>query len=584
MKHFYFLCNFYNFFYIVSRETMNKIHIWGNYIPKQIFYKWRDFVSLFNNLKKAFFFSAPEEERTFILEKNNAHIIYDVRNKQNKKPKNVFDSYDKNLNYIKKQFKYPDNNDFIIREIKIFKNTKAFIIMYDGMVDTVSVDYAVISPLLEIPQFSKNVSENEISEKLLSHSQVQITNDLEQIIDDVNFGSCALFVDGISSAFSIDVRNWEHRGVDKPDNEQSLYGPQEAFSEMLRTNSALVRKILKTEKLICEGVKVGRVSKTRGVMMYIDNIANDELINEVRYRINSVSIDYIFAIEELSELLEDKTYMITNQILSTERPDRVARLLSEGRVALILNGSPRALIFPTNALELMHTASDAYLRYPYANMTRMIRLIAMFITLLLPGLYLAITLFHHEMIPTFLAYAIAAARENVPFPSIVELLIMDLSFELIREAGIRMPNAIGSTLGIVGGLILGQAAVSAKIVSPLMIIIIAITGIGSFATPNYSLGWSYRILRLIFIILGTTAGLYGIAFGIFLYSLLLGAQVNFGVPFLAPITKEKPKGKGRSLFVDPLWKNEERPDFLAVKDKNQEPKISRKWKIKKKRE
>ncbi len=539
---------------------------------------------LFKNIKKALFFTAPEEDKTFVLNKNDIHIVYDVRTEQNKKTKTVFDNYDDNLNYIKKQFKYPQNNDFIIREIKIFKDTKAFIIMYDGMVDSVSVDYAVITPLLEIPQFSENISENEIKEKLLTHAQVQKTKDIEQVIDDVNFGSCGLFVDGISSAFSIDVRKWEHRGVDKPDNEQSLYGPQEAFSEMLRTNSALVRKILKTEKLICEGVKVGKVSKTRGVMMYISDLANDKLVEEVRYRINSVAIDYIFAIEELSELLEDKTYMITNQILATERPDRVARLLSEGRVALILNGSPRALVFPTNAMELMHTASDAYLRYPYANMTRAIRLIAMFITLLLPGAYLAITLFHHEMIPTFLAYAIAAARENVPFPSIVELLIMDLSFELIREAGIRMPNAIGSTLGIVGGLILGQAAVSAKIVSPLMIIIIAITGIGSFATPNYSLGWSYRILRLIFIILGTTAGLYGIAFGIFLYAILLGAQVNFGVPFLAPITKDKPSGKGRSLFVDPLWKNEERPDFLAVKRKNQEPKISRKWKIKKKRE
>ena len=450
------------------------------------------------------------------------------------------------------------------------------------MVSSTAVDYSVIAPLLEIPHFS-DTKPDDVFNKLLIHSQTQKVYDFEQIIDDVNFGSCGLFVDGIEYGFSIDVRNWEHRSIDKPDNEQSLYGPQEAFGEMLRTNSALVRKIIKNEKLICEGITVGKVSKTRGVMMYISDIANDSLVEEVRKRINSVVIDYIFAIEELSELLEDKTFMITNQILSTERPDRVARALSEGRVAIILNGSPKALIVPTNALELMHTASDAYMRYPYANMTRAIRLLAMFITLLLPGLYLAITLYHHEIIPTFLAYAISAARENVPFPSIVELLVMDLSFELIREAGIRMPNAIGSTLGIVGGLILGQAAVSAKIVSPLMIIIIAITGIGSFATPNYSLGWSFRLLRLIFIILGASAGLYGIAIGLFLYALLLGAQVNFGVPFLSPIIKEKPMGKGRAVFVSPIWKNEERPEFLDAKIKSQEPKISRKWRIKKKK-
>lgn len=544
---------------------------------------WSGTVNFFKKLKLFFTFDMPKEEKTFVLNKNNTHIIYDVRSEKNQNKFQISKDYDENIKYIKKRFDLPKNNDVVLREIKIFENTRAFIIHYDGMTDSVAVDYAIIAPLLEIPQFSDNVSADDIYEKLIIHSQARKTQDLEAIIDDVNFGSCALFVEGIDYAFSMDVRKWEHRGIEKPDNEQSLYGPQEAFSEMLRTNSALVRKILKNEKLICEGVKIGKISKTRGVMMYISDLANEDLIEEVRFRINSVSIDYIFSIEELSQLLEDKTFMITNQLLATERPDRVARALSEGRVALILNGSPKALIFPTNALELMHSASDAYMRYPYANMTRAIRLLAMFITLLLPGLYLAITLFHHEMIPTFLAYAISASRENVPFPSIVELLIMDLSFELIREAGIRMPNAIGSTLGIVGGLILGQAAVSAKIVSPLMIIIIAITGIGSFATPNYSLGWSYRILRLIFIVLGSFCGLYGIAIGIFIYALLIGAQVNFGIPFLSPITKEKPSDKGKSLFVDPLWMNEERPEFLNTKIKRQEPKISRKWKINKKK-
>ena len=562
---------------------MYNLVIFANYNHEYIIISGGVWVNVLKVLKKLFAVSTPKEDNSFVLKNNDEHIVYDVRSEKTEKEEQISKNYDNNLNYIKRRFNYPQNNDFVIREIKIFKDTKAFIILYDGMVDTVAVDHAVIAPLLEIPQFSQNADTDEIYEKLLTHSQVQKTKDFEQIIDDVNFGSCGLFVEGISYGFSIDVRNWEHRSIDKPDNEQSLYGPQEAFGEMLRTNSALVRKILKTEKLFCEGVKIGRVSKTRGVMMYISDLANDSLVEEVRFRINSITIDYIFAIEEVSEMLEDKTYMITNQILATERPDRVARALAEGRVALILNGSPKALIFPTNALELMHTASDAYMRYPYANMTRAIRLLAMFITLLLPGLYLAITLFHHEMIPTFLAYSISASRENVPFPSIVELLIMDLSFELIREAGIRMPNAIGSTLGIVGGLILGQAAVSAKIVSPLMIIVIAITGIGSFATPNYSLGWSYRILRLIFILLGTTAGLYGIAFGIFLYALLLGAQVNFGVPFLSPITKEKQKGKGKTLFVDPLWKNEKRPEFLSTKKQTQEPKISKKWKLKKKR-
>lgn len=540
-------------------------------------------MKIFDIIKSLFLFRIPQANNDFVLEKNQSSIEYDIRAEREDEPEKVFNNYEDNLKFIERKFSYPTNNDFIIRKLKLFKNTKAFLIFYDGMVGSDIVDLAVIKPLLEIPQISENADKDEILEKVIAHNQASYKEKFEDIVDDVNFGSCALFVDGIDAAFSLDVRNWGHRGIEKPEMEQSLYGPKEAFSEMLRNNSALVRKILKTEKLICEGTVIGKVSKTRGVIMYISDIANNELVDEVRNRINAITTDYVFAIEEVSLLLEEKTYMITSQILGTERPDRVARALAEGRVALIINGSPKALIFPTNAFELMHSASDAYLRFPYANMTRILRLLAMFITLLLPAFYLAITLYHQEMIPTYLAYSISAARENVPFPSVIELLIMNFSFELIREAGIRMPSPIGSTLGIVGGLILGQAAVSAKIVSPLMIIIIAITGIGSFATSDYSLGWSYRLIRFIFIILAGLSGFYGIALGIFLYAVLLGAQKSFGVPFLSPIASDKKGSIGHSIFVSPIWKNEKRPDFLSDKDKDNQPKISRKWKINKKK-
>ena len=533
--------------------------------------------------KSLFLYKNPDEDTRFILKDENSKILYDTRNQTSQKEDFVYKSYDENLSYIENKFSFPKNTDLVIRKFEIFKDTKIFIVFFEGMVSSNLVDLALITPLLEIPQFSENVSTKEVFKKVIAHSQTVERTKFSDIINDVNFGNCVLFVDGIDVCYSLDVRAWEHRGIDKPDTEQSLYGPQEAFSEMLRTNSALVRKILKDENLICESITIGKRSKTPGVIMYIDNIVNSDLVDEVRRRIDGVTKDYIFAIEEVSLLIEENTFLITNQILLTERPDRVARMLAEGRVALILNGSPKALIFPTNAFELMHSASDAYMRYPYANMTRALRLLAMFITLLLPAFYLAITLFHHEMIPTFLAYAISAARENVPFPSVVELLIMDLSFELIREAGIRMPGTIGSTLGIVGGLILGQAAVSAKIVSPLMIIIIAITGIGSFATPDYSLGWSYRILRLIFIFLAATCGLYGIALGILIYALLLGSRISFGVPFLAPLIGENRNGVGKSLFVKPIWKDESRPEYLKTSQPKQEPKISRKWKYHKKR-
>ena len=531
-------------------------------------------------LKKIFLFQEPEQEDTFILEKRL------VEEEKDQSYYVISNRLKDNLQYIKNRFRCPDNNDIVIRNISLKGDRKAFLVLIDGMTDSKIVDLAVIETLLHLPLISDEMitdQKEDIIEKLVAHCQGRASNDIDEIVEEINFGSCALFVDGISTGFIMDVRNWGHRSINKPEIEQSIYGPQEAFSEMLRNNSALVRKILKTEHLICEGVKIGEISKTRGVLMYIDNIANKSLVDEVRKRINKIKMDYVIAIEEVSLMLEEKSLMITNQILSTERPDRVARCLAEGRVALMLNGSPRVLIFPTNAFEMTHAASDAYMRVGYANMTRIIRLLAMFVSILLPGLYLAITLFHQEMIPTYLLYSISASRENVPFPSVLELILMDISFEMIREAGIRMPGAIGSTLGIVGGLILGQAAVSAKIVSPIMIIVIAITGIGSFATTDYSLGWSYRILRIFFIILGAICGFYGIALGIFIYSVYLGAQKNFGIPFLSPLPNGGWKQVSGSLFVKPIWKNEKRPEFLKPLDEIQEPPISRLWKRKNKK-
>lgn len=536
-------------------------------------------------IKKLFTFSKPIENDIFKLETSDLNIKYDVREENEDIIPNISKDIEFNYEYIKKRFDFPNNNDVVIRRFEMRDKRKCFVVFYDGMVDTRSVDQDIIKTLLQLPfpEGGNDVLPEDIIYRFVSHSQAVMAEEFESIIEEVNFGSCGLFADGFDKGFILDVRNWGHRGIDRPGTEQSIYGPQEAFSEMLRNNSALVRKIMKTEKLICEGIKIGEVSKTRGVLMYVSDLANKELVDEVRNRLNGISIDYCIAIEEVSMLVEENNYMITSKILSTERPDRVAKALSEGRVAFLLNGSPHALVFPTNAFELMHAASDSYLRIPFANVTRAIRVIAMGLSLLLPALYLAITLFHQEMIPTFLVYAISASRESVPFPSIVELLLMDISFEMIREAGIRMPNPIGSTLGIVGGLILGQAAVSAKIVSPIMIIVIALTGLGSFATPDYSISWSYRILRIIFIILAGICGFYGVAIGIFLYSILLGAQKSFGVPFLAPLTREHKSGSDTSVMVSPIWKQENRPDYLNPQSKKQEPKISMKWRTKKKK-
>ncbi len=538
-------------------------------------------MKILNYLKKFFIYSPPEKDIPFVLNAPKDQPEFDIRNrKQEPQPCTVYDSIEKNREYIAKRFDYPHNNDVVIRELMLNRDTKAFLIYYDGMTDGKDINNNIIKPLLELPIFNDiddGYTVDTVLQKLITHSQVSMTSDFDALCDDINFGSCGIFIDGINQGYAADVKNWPHRGVDKPENEQSLYGPQEAFAEMLRGNSAQVRKFLKTEKLICEKTVIGKVSRTRGVIMYISDIANTQLVDEVRRRLDGIDMDYVISVEEVSMMLEDNPLLLTSHIQATERPDRVARALSEGRVALILNGSPKALIFPTNAYELTHSASDAYLQANFANMSRIIRICATFISVLLPAIFLAITLFHEEMLPTYLLYAISAARQNVPFPSVVELLLMDFSFEMIREAGIRMPSPIGSVLGIVGGLILGQAAVSAKIVSPIMIIIIAITGIGSFATADYSLGWSYRILKFVYVLLAATFGFFGIAMGIFVYCMLLAAAKSFGIPFLSPLPGNKMYKT--AVFVPPIWKQEKRPGYLDTKRRRREDIISKKWDV-----
>ena len=548
-----------------------------------------DFMSILPLLKRILIYHRPSVTKTGYIPQEDKHISYDVRRERIIQTPQISCDIQFNMFYMTKRFDYPKNNDVVLRKIKLKGDIRGFLMFYDGMSDTNSVNNGIIKPLLELPLFQDEPEQriekipSLIVEKFVSHSQAAVSDNFEEIIEEINFGSCGLFIDGLDKGFILDVRSWGHRGIDKPGNEQSIYGPQEAFSEMLRNNSALVRKILKTEKMICESVKIGKVSKTRGVMMYISDLANEQLVEEVRRRLNGISMDYCISSEEVAMFLEENSFSLTNQILMTERPDRVARALSEGRVAFLLNGNPHVLIMPTNAFELLHAASDDYLRVPYANFIIVIRLIAVIISVLLPALYLAITLYHREMIPTFLAYAISASRETVPFPSMVELLLMDISFEMIREAGIKMPNPIGSTLGIVGGLILGQAAVSAKIVSPIMIIVIALTGLGSFATPEYSLGWGYRILRIAFIILASILGFYGIAIGIFFYAVSLGARSSFGIPFLEPLFQKKKSERENAIFTAPVWKREYRPDYLETQKEMQQPKISMKWRKKRKK-
>ena len=559
-----------------------------------------------NFLKNAFQYT-PEVPYNFTLENSNEKT--ETQDSTNQ-PTKINTELDKNLEFLKYTYNSLICNDVIIREFTLCSNNisyNAFAIYLDGMVDGISINEFVLSPLMmknRANTFNKKqkkyVSEkkvddvkikkfklqqekdlvNNISNFLLPQNSVSLKKTFDDVFSAINMGDCVLFVDSINIAFDIDVKGFKQRSIEAPTNEVVISGSRESFVENLRTNTSLIRKIINNENLVIEHVNVGKITKTSVAICYLKNLANPDLVSEVNFRITSLDIDSLISSGQLEQLIQDSPKSLFPQILATERSDKAANLLLEGRVVVIVNGSPYVLIMPGVFTDFVASPEDLNLKHYFSNLERIIRLLAIVLSLLLPGVYISITNYHQELIPIELLFTIAAARESVPFPTFIEILLMEISFELIREAGIRVPTPLGSTIGIVGALILGQAAVSASIVSPVLIIIIAITGICSFSIPNFSLDFTFRIYRFIYIILGYLAGFLGIGFGLFVQLLLMCKLQSFGAPYLVPYMLNKSKRSISSYFVSPMWKREYTSKFLHAQKKYSQGKISMTWRKK----
>ncbi len=556
-------------------------------------------------IKDIFTYKKPDDSEGFILKETPEERKRGKPKSQQGKAepsqsllqKKISSNLKQNLDTIRQIYNMPANIDIKIREFAInIKGAEvdAFIVFIDGLVNKQMINTNILQPLMILSSLMDRPENNKIKSNsqhdgkanfgfiirhLMTNNELGVFDKYDGVIEEVNFGSCALFVDGSAEALTMDVKGWEHRTVERPNTELLIRGPQEGFTEVLKINVALIRKIIKDENLVSEKFEIGKRSRTPCVMMYIKTIANDSLVNEVRRRLSDLKIDYIFDSGELEQLIEDNSFVPAPQVLSTERPDRAAGHLSDGKVAVLLQGSPFALVMPATFVELMQSPEDAYFRFPYGNFMRIIRTVGYLATLLLPGLYVAITNFHQEMIPTDLLIAINNAREKVPFPSVVEIMIMEISFELIREAGIRIPGPIGPTLGIIGALILGEAAVAANIISPILIIIVALTGLGSFAMPNFSFAFATRIIRFMYIILGALAGFLGITVGLFIQGTWLASAKSFGARFLSPFGPRLSKMFVNGITRAPIWKQEYRPDYVNAKVAAEQEKISRKWSV-----
>ena len=344
--------------------------------------------------------------------------------------------------------------------------------------------------------------------------------------------------------------------------------------------NAIVAKANSAAKIMDEAGTKDYKSLPADKKAELKSLANEDLVAEVRYRINNLSVDYLISSGQLEQLIQDSPESLFPQMVATERPDKVSNFLLEGRVVIVVNGSPYVLVAPGVFVDFITSPEDLNLKYQFSNLEKIIRLLAIFLSLLLPGIYIAVTNYHQELIPTELLFTIAAARESVPFPTFVEILLMEVSFELIREAGLRVPTPLGSTIGIVGALILGEAAVSASLVSPVLIIIIAITGICSFSIPDFSLNFTFRIYRFVYIILGYMAGFLGISFGIFIQLAIMCKLKSFGSPYINPYILGKNKRSISSYFIPPIWKRERTSSFVHAQKKFSQQKISMVWRKK----
>lgn len=512
---------------------------------------------------------------------------------------NIYEVISINLDHIKKIYSIPDNSDVSIREFILHANGKeynAFLVFIEGMVNSEFINEFILKPLMlnrnndkqdviktvvtnniTVRKVKRFNLEEYISKCLIPQNSIKTQKSFSKIVEDINSGGCALFIDTLAAAFSVDVKGFERRTISTAQNETIIKGSQEAFVEALRINTSMIRRAINSENLIIEKAELGSESKTKCAILYMKDIVNDKLVDEVKRRINNLEVDYVLSSGQLEQLIEDKSFSNIPQILSTERPDKTTAHLLEGRVGVFLDGSPYALIMPVTLMDFINSPEDTNVKFQYANLTRILKIIGLFIALLLPGVYIATINYHQELIPTELLFEIAATREVVPFPSIIELVIMEISFELIREAGLRIPGPMGATIGIVGGLVLGQAAVSANLVSPIMIIIVAITGIASYAIPDFSLNFSVRLLRFAYIILGYLIGFLGIGIGIYINILVLSNLKSFGVPFLAPFMPVTKANTGMETYISPIWKREKRADYLNTKREKSQAHISRKW-------
>lgn len=474
-------------------------------------------------------------------------------------------SIDKNISILKEIFK---NDDTLkLRKFQNQNNPKIIccILFIDGMIDNQSINRNIIKPITESTMESSFLSYIDLLQnQIIVSAQCEKTKDIITIVNSIIEGNTVLFLEGSKESIVIESKGWKTRSIEEPTVERALRGPREGFTESLLVNLSLIRRKVKTNDLKFKFMTLGEITNTRLSICYIEGLVREDILSTLYERLSAIKIDGALDVKYIQEYIDREPFSIFETTNNTEKPDVVVAKLLEGRVALVLDGTPVVTTLPFLFIETFQSGDDYYLNYYFASINRVLRMGGFFISISIPAIYLSLVTFHQEMIPTPLVMSVYASRLGVPLPTIFELVGLLIVFEILREAGSRMPSYIGQALSIVGALVLGTAAVDAKFVSAPIVIVVGLSGITSLVTPT--LGAVTLIIKLALIPLSSILGLYGYILGMSFVLLHLLKLKSFGIPYMTNLTTFNMQSLKDTGFRAPRWYMKYRPKYIARKD------------------
>lgn len=464
--------------------------------------------------------------------------------------KKFTNSLKKNVEQLRQVFR--DVDPLILRYFSSGDGVKFCIAYCDGVVNADIINENIVKPVMLAENLNTGKKlEETLLEKVIQISETRAADQMREVVESVTYGDTILFAEGMDKALILNTKGFSTRSIEEPDNEKILTGPREGFTESLMQNLSLVRRKVRSNELKMKFYTFGRVTRTKACICYIDRIVNKNILKELYRRLDRIDIDAVLETNYLSELIRDSEFSLFRTTGYTERPDAVVGKILEGRIAVFLDGTPGVLTVPYLFIENFQSSEDYYLSFYYTSMARFLRIIGFFLAVTVPGYYIAVVAYHHEMMPTPMLISIAMERKSVPLPAALEAFVMLIVFDLLRETGVRMPTSVGQALSIVGALVIGQSAVTARLVAAPMIIVVAITGITSLLVPKMNAPTTY--LRFFLLAAATAFGLFGLLLVMTAVTIHVLGLYSLGVPQIT-LNADLQFQEVKDTFVRAPWK------------------------------